>query len=345
MARRWAWRAAGLLFLLGAVWRLNSAPAAFPGAVFEIPSGAPAGQVAARLSAEGAIRSRGWFLLLARLRGAAGRLKAGVYELKPGSSAWNVLDNFIGGRTLRAKVTVPEGFASWQIAERLEAAGVCPVGDFRVAAASASAEGFLFPDTYFFETNTPAPLVVDMMRARFETAWAETVSRAARERPEFTVADSSAPGAAGFRFPDRKRPWTRNEVVTLASIIEREAGTAEERPLISAVFHNRLRRGMRLESDPTVQFTLGYWKDRILYRDLDAPGPYNTYRRFGLPPGPICSPGRASLLAALVPAESDALYFVANERGGHDFFVRYQDHLKGVRERRKIQRLKKERLK
>lgn len=340
MARRWVLWAAAVVILFGAAWRLNSAPATSRAEVFSIPPGDSARQVAARLYAEGQIRSRRWFLFLVRLRGATSRLQAGMYELKPGASASEILNNLIGGRTRRAKVTVPEGFASWQIAERLEKEGVCLAKDFNVASASAAAEGFLYPDTYFLEPQSPAEIVIHLMRARFEEAWRDVLSEASQARPGFDALISSSTEGETFKFPDRKKPWTRRDVVTLASMIEREARQKDERPLISAVFHNRLKKRMRLESDPTVQFSLGYWKDRILYKDLDAPSPYNTYRRFGLPPGPICSPGKASMLAALAPAPSNALYFVANEQGGHDFFESYQDHLKGVQQRRKIQNLK-----
>ncbi len=342
MARRWAWWAAAILIILGMGWRLNSAPASSREAIFSIPAGASAGQVASRLHADGQIRSRRWFLFLVRLRGATSRLKAGIYELKPGASAWGILDSLVGGRTRRVKITVPEGFASWQIAERLEKEGVCPADEFTVAAASASAEGFLYPDTYFFEPQTPAHVVVELMRARFEDAWRDVLSEAAGLRPDFDASVSTSAAGEQFKFPGRKKPWTRREVVTLASMIEREASQDEERPLISAVFHNRLKKRMRLESDPTVQFSLGYWKDRILYKDLESPSPYNTYRNFGLPPGPICNPGKASMIAALVPSSSGALYFVANEQGGHDFFETYQEHLKGVQQRRRAQRMKRQ---
>lgn len=320
-----------LLFILialalvgGAAFWLNQAPGSQAGH-FSIEPGASAGQAARGLQGEGYIRSARWFLLLARLRGVTGRLQAGVYEIRRDQTAGKILQDIVSGRTRRLRVTVPEGWASWQIADRLDAAGVCAAADFRQAVSSAAAEGYLFPDTYFFEPGTPPVVVVVAMRAR-NTAALDALK---------------VPSLEPVMIKGRR--WTRHEIVTLASLIEREARKEEERALISAVFHNRLAKRMRLESDPTVQFSLGFWKDRILYRDLDNPSPYNTYRRFGLPPGPICSPGAASLAAALAPAPVDYLYFVADESGGHAFFTNYKDHLQGVKRRNQERRENKRR--
>jgi len=324
-----------LLFLavLGAGFRINSAPAASTDVFFAIPAGLSARGVARDLEKNNHIRSARWFLALARLRGATRALQAGVYEIRAGQSASKILSDMTSGRTRRLRVTVPEGFASWQIAERLEAAGVCPAADFRAAAAAAQAEGYLFPETYYFENNVPAAAVLGTMRAGFDNAWAKVVSGAQAAGAVAEVLPSTAPAAEErLRLADG-RLWTRRQVVALASLVEREARRPEERALISAVFHNRLKKRMRLESDPTVQFSLGYWKERIFLKDLDAKSPYNTYRNFGLPPGPICSPGAPALAAALAPARVDYLYFVADESGGHRFSATYGNHLRSVRER------------
>ena len=154
----------------------------------------------------------------------------------------------------------------------------------------------------------PAIEVVKLMARHFTDLWESRLAVAAFERG-----------------------WSRHQVVTLASIIEREAATDGERPLVSAVFHNRLRRGMRLESCATVLYALGRYKPRLFERDLQIEHPYNTYRIRGLPPGPIAHPGRFSLLAAVEPADSDYLYFVARGDGTHTFSRTYADHLRAAR--------------
>ncbi|HET7621112.1 MAG TPA: endolytic transglycosylase MltG, partial [Gemmatimonadaceae bacterium] len=164
-------------------------------------------------------------------------------------------------------------------------------------------EGYLFPDTYIFSYGTQARAAVKELVRHFETVW----------QPEWN---------------DRLRQlgMSRNEIVTLASIIEKEARLPEERPVISAVYHNRLRIGMPLQADPTVQYALGEHHERILYRDLEVESPYNTYRHTGLPPGPIASPGKASIEAALFPASVPYLYFVADSDGHHEFRSTFKEH-------------------
>jgi UPF0755 protein len=327
--------------VLGAVvYRTDSAPPASRDALLEVPSGTSAARVADSLFQGGHIRSRRWFLWLVRVRQAAGRIRAGVYEVKAGQRASAVLSDLVDGRTRRVRVTVPEGFATWQIAERLQSVGLASAADFTAAVSSPSLEGYLFPETYHFEQGIPPARLAAAMTGRFDAVWSE-VLRGALETGAARVEDPSAAGEAlpaRFRLADG-RVWTRAEVVTLASLIEREARREEERPLVSAVYHNRLRKRMPLESDPTVQYSLGRWKERVLFRDLDVDSPYNTYRRYGLPPGPICSPGRSSLAAALAPAPVAHLYFVADEStGGHWFSDTYAEHLRKVRERDALRR-------
>jgi len=322
--------AGGTCFLgLLAIWWINAPPSTIHNDVLNIPPGTSAHRVAYGLEDTGQIRSARWFLWLSRLRGAASRLRAGVYEIREGQSTWHILSELVAGRTRKARVTIPEGFASWQIAEALEAAQICSARDFRQAVAEEFSEGFLYPETYLFEENTPASYVRDVMRQHFGKVWVSVLKEA-----------QLSPTASRLRL-SHGRLWTKNQVVTLASLIEREARHEGERALISAVFHNRLKKRMRLESDPTVQFSLGYWKDRVLFRDLEVDSPYNTYRHFGLPPGSICSPGKASLAAALSPAKTDYLYFVADEAGRHKFSSTYKEHLRVVRERNRQRRQRK----
>ncbi|MBI4396685.1 MAG: endolytic transglycosylase MltG [Elusimicrobia bacterium] len=317
---------------------LNSPPKTSHEELLRVPAGASASRVARELERSGLIRSRPWFLFLVHLSGASGRLQSGTYLIAPGKPASRILADLVNGRTRRVRVTVPEGFASWQIADALEKEGVCKAADFAAAVSTGSAEGFLYPETYYFDENTTAGQVVEAMTARFLVVWKELEAEAqAGGRVSEVVPSTVSVHEDRLRLPDGKF-WTALEIVTLASLVEREARREDERALISAVYHNRLKKRMLLESDPTVQFSLGYWKDRLFYRDLDVQSPYNTYRRRGLPPGPICSPGRAARFAAFSPARSEHLYFVADEQGGHQFSASYEEHLRQVRERNRRRR-------
>jgi UPF0755 protein len=177
---------------------------------------------------------------------------------------------------------------------------------------SPSLEGYLLPETYLFSWQTDEREVIRRQVAQFKRVYNDSLQARAR--------------ILG---------WTMNKVVTMASIVEGEAVLAEERPIISGVYHNRLRKGMRLEADPTIQFILGDGPRRVLYTDLKRDDPYNTYLYAGLPPGPINNPGKSAILAALYPAPHNYLYFVANGEGGHWFSSNYNDHLRRVKMFRK----------
>jgi len=324
------------LVIAGGIYRMNSAPSTSHSQIFQVSPGASAGQVASALRKDDQIRSRLWFLVLARATNAPTRIQAGSFQIFPGRTSYGILRDMVTGRSRRARVTIPEGFASWQIAERLESLNVCKADGFRAAVAQEKAEGFLFPDTYYFQENTPPRRVLDLMAGRFREVWKEVAGASSS-----TVDAGSLASLQNQTVPlPDGRLWTCLRAVTLASLIEREAQRPEERPLISAVYHNRLNKRMPLESDPTVQFSLGFWKDRIFFKDLETPSPYNTYRHFGLPPGPICSPGKESIKSALQPVPADYLYFVADEKGGHKFTSSYEDHLREVRRRNRERRMK-----
>src|SRR5205085_3691411 len=217
-------------------------------------------------------------------------------------------------------VTIPEGYTVAQITPLLAKTLKVPV-DSVTAAVSDTAllsrldvpnktlEGFLFPDTYAFPIGTTARQAVREMVYAFERRW----------RPEW---DSSA---ADLKI-------NRNDLVTMASIVEKEARVPEERPVIAAVYYNRLKRGMLLQADPTVQYALGHHVGRVLYKDLAIQSPYNTYVNKGLPPGPIASPGVASLAAAANPASVQYLYFVASADGHHEFRMTLEEHASAVRQ-------------
>jgi UPF0755 protein len=321
---------------LALLW-INAAPSSSHEGVIPVPPGTGAGQVVQRLVSDGQLRSPRWFRFLLKATGADRRLKAGSYAVEKGDSAWALARRLAAGRSVAVRVTVPEGWTAEKIADRLGALGVCGRDAFLAAVSSASAEGFLFPDTYDFDAYMSADKVRDAMMARFAAAWREAVAASSGALVAVQTSTASPRGdRVRLAFGESGRPdgwWSCRAVVTLASIIEREGGRGEERRFVAAVYHNRLRKGMRLEADPTVQYALGRWKERLLFRDLEVNSPYNTYRRAGLPPGPIGNPGLEAIKAALAPAPVPYLYFVADEEGGHRFSAVYADHLKNVRDR------------
>jgi UPF0755 protein len=279
-----------------------------------IPPGSSFGAAIDSLDRAGVISSPKLFGLYASARGRDRDLKAGTYAFEPGTS-WNgVLDALTRGKGLVNTVTIPEGFALTSIAPLLGKALSVPA-DSVMAAASDTAlrrrldvptptlEGYLFPDTYTFAEGTSPEEAVRMLVAQFERVW----------KPEWDA-----------RL--QELTMSRHDIMTLASIIEKEARLAEERPVISAVYHNRLRIGMALQADPTVQYALGRHVDRVLYKDLEVDSRYNTYKHVGLPPGPIASPGAASIEAALYPAKVPYLFFVAHPDGHHEFRQTFSEH-------------------
>jgi UPF0755 protein len=270
--------------------------------------------IARRLREEGVVRSPLGFILLATAAGKARSLKAGEYQISRDASALVVLNLIASGRVIQHAVVLPEGHTVAQLARTLEAERLAAADDIlRVARdrgfllglgiEAESVEGYLFPDTYqLVRGMTPEDILGRM---------------AARLREQLSP-------------PILEQIWARelsvHQTLTLASIIEREAVDASEMPLISAVFWNRLRRDMRLQADPTVQYAVGRERQRLTRDDLQADSPYNTYRRLGLPPGPIASPGLAAIRAALNPAPVDYLYFVAVDERRHHFSATLEDH-------------------
>ncbi len=283
--------------------------------VVSIPKGASLSQVGGLLQENRVISSRLVFKLVAMIRGEQRKIQAGDYLLKTDSDAGDVLDLLISGKTLTVALTIPEGYNLDQVTDLLDQRGIISRKDFSKLARDPrllkelgiegdSLEGYLFPDTYFFrmsEVKDPE-LVVRRMVKRF----GEVYDKYARPIAE-------------------KNGWTRQQVVTMASLIEKEA-VVEEHPLVSAVFHNRLRKKMKLQSDPTVIYGIKPMGSKITREDLNRKHPYNTYQNFGLPPGPIANPGRASLVAAVQPADEDYLYFVSKNDGTHDFSKTLEEH-------------------
>lgn len=272
-----------------------------------VPRGATFRTAADSMARAGVIESPLAFRVYARIMQRDRQIQAGTYLLRPGTKWSDLVRAMNGGTGIINRVTIPEGFTIAQItpvlvralhtnADSVDAAVRDPALRSRLNDPAATLEGYLFPDTYVLAPGTTARQAVGEMVKRFEREW----------KPEYD-AQASAIGR------------TRQEVVTMASIVEKEARLPEERPVIAAVYYNRLRIGMPLQADPTVQFAMGHHTDRVLYRDLAIDSPYNTYMHPGLPPGPIASPGGASLRAALEPAKVPYLYFVAAPDGHHEF--------------------------
>ena len=290
-----------------------------------IPRGASFRVAADSLASRGIVASATAFRAYVSFSGKDRALKAGTYEFRPGTKWATIVDALVAGKGVTHTVVIPEGFDLTQIAPLLTRTLSAPADSVAAAVRdtallrrldipTATVEGYLFPATYTFASGTTAREAVLAMVERFEAAW----------KPEWDA-----------RL--QQLAMRRNDVVTLASIVEKEARRGEERPVISAVYHNRLKRGMRLQADPTVQYALGRHVDRVLYKDLETDSPYNTYRVTGLPPGPIASPGAASLEAALFPANVPYLFFVARPDGHHEFRETFAEHERAIRDIRRAQ--------
>ncbi len=274
--------------------------------------------MAALLKNEQLIRSRSAFLLLGKTRAIDRKIRPGEYELDASMSPQDILTKLLAGRVVLHPVTIPEGYSLTQIAEVLAAQQVTDTKEFTklvrdrafistLGIEADSLEGYLFPETYSFAKGTRAREVIRAMVDGLHRVWgAELQEQAARMK------------------------MSLHQVLTLASVIEKETGAKDERELIAAVFHNRLRKKIPLQSDPTVIYGLPAFDGNIHKRDLSVMSPYNTYRVQGLPPGPIASPGAHSLRAALFPAQASYLYFVSRNDGTHQFSSTLAEHNQAV---------------
>jgi UPF0755 protein len=272
--------------------------------------------IAAALKRAGVIRYS-WAFLLERVLRPSAKLQAGEYRFAEAASAGEVFGRIARGDIYYFEFTVPEGSNMFDIARSLEEKGVMTSAEFLEAAfdpapiqdlapQAQSLEGFLFPSTYRLSHGTSAAQLAKMMTDQFRKEWAR-----------LSVAESGA-----------------QKIATLASLIEKETGVAEERPLVASVFTNRLAKGMRLECDPTTIYAAlldNRYRGKIHRSDLASANPYNTYQNAGLPPGPIANPGAAAIRAALAPAQTKFLYFVAKPSGGsHQFSETLAEHQKAV---------------
>ncbi len=252
------------------------------------------------------------------LKNRRARIKAGEYRLSAAMSPDKIMDILIRGDVFLHRLTIPEGYNIKQIARLVEKSGLATGESFLQAAtapdftaalgiAAETAEGYLFPETYFFPSTVTPNEIITAMTGRFWSVFSKEWKARAKD--------------TGFSV---------HQIVTMASIIEKETAAPQERPLIASVFHNRLKRGMRLESDPTVIYGIPDFNGNITRAHLNTPTPYNTYRISGLPPGPIANPGKASLEAALYPAKTSFLYFVSTGKGTHHFSTSFTEHNRAV---------------
>jgi UPF0755 protein len=293
---------------------------------FTVESGSGLRRVANQLEQAALVRSADAVVWLARFRGWESAVKTGEYELSPGWSSERILEQLISGRVRTYTAVLPEGIRATEIAERLDSAGLAKQEEFlrvvsdaefakSLGVPAATLEGYLYPETYEIPRDLPAEELARILVEQFNAAWR-----------------SIEPQTADLDL-------TKHQIVTLASIVEKETAAPEERPLIAAVFLNRLKKGMRLETDPTVIYGIENFDGNLRKRDLqNKQNPYNTYQIGGLPPGPIASPGAEALRAVVEPADTDYLYFVSRNDGTHHFSRTYREHVNAVNRYQKRRR-------
>ena len=290
----------------------------------DLPRGVNSREMASRLAEAGVVASK-WHFLAVRLLRRLSPLQAGEYEFGKPDTVWHVYSRIAGGDVQRYRLTVPEGSNIFDIARLLDGQGIVSGDEFRRAAQSPdlvrdlapeakTLEGFLFPATYYLTRDTTAQELAERMTQQFRRVWKKMGGKA--------------------------DIYSR---VTLASLVEKETSVADERPLVASVYHNRLEKGMLLQCDPTVIYAAlltDNFRGAIYQSDLERNNPYNTYQHGGLPPGPIANPGEAALRAALQPAETNYLYFVAkaNGDGEHVFSESLVAHEQAVRRYRRAHR-------
>lgn len=286
--------------------------------VFEVSPKTPLASIAQELQAKGLIRNAQIFQFYARIKKLGTKIKVGEYSLNRAMNADSILATLASGKSITRSLTVAEGLNVYDIADILEKTGLGSKEEFfklihdkefiksLLGDELESLEGYLFPETYMITKYDNLKSVIAQMVKRFLAVWPQIEPLA------------------------KQMNWTRNQVVTFASIVEKETGASFERPLVSSVFHNRLVKKMRLQTDPTVLYGMavekGKMPNNISRNDLLTPTPYNSYTNFGLPPTPISNPGQEALMAAVKPATSNYLYFVSQNNGTHIFSETLQQH-------------------
>lgn len=317
----------GAALPLGALWYLNQPTYEYPARRIHIPQGASARWIGQLLERENLIHNAHVFALIVRLKGLGHQLEAGTYQLDGTGTTVATAQALLKAPIQTRPALISEGLNRHQIASELQAAGVADSARFIAATedprlirqlglTAATLEGYLFPETYFFDLNADERAIASLMVGQFHRVFADSLHRRLKEQ--------------GLSL---------HQAVTLASIVEREAVAVEEQPIISGVFQRRLKLNRRLESCATVNYALGTTKKRLTYADLKVDSPFNTYRHHGLPPGPISNPGRTALLAVLYPAKTEYLYFVARGDGTHIFSRTNREHERAKRRVKLAQRM------
>ena len=271
--------------------------------IVTVKSGEGASAVASHLKREKLICSKKLFLVWVKVTGSADKIKAGYYEFKRGDSMFKILAQLKSGSVNLIKFTVPEGSNIKQTAEIIASKTTIDKERFIKIASEKNLEGYLMPETYFVDPGVNEEQIIEIMRKEFDKKVTPDMYERAKELA-----------------------MTMDQIITMASIIEKEAVKPEERTTISAIFYNRIKQKIRLESCATVLYAMGVNKARLTLEDTKMDSPYNTYRHFGLPPGPICSPGIESVRAALYPANTGNLFFVSAGNGSHIFSESFEEH-------------------
>jgi UPF0755 protein len=287
--------------------------------MMDIKPGTSAWQISKELEEQGVITDKTMFMALAVITGKVKRLQAGSYVFEGRHYPFDIISILFKGRTLKYRITIPEGSTIFDVGAIVAETGLLSKTDFIKIASSESTteffgidaptmEGFLYPDTYYLAPHMTSLEIMAKMVSRFNEVCPANIKSRCEE--------------LGMSLP---------EVITLASIIQKEAVTSSEKPVIASVFYNRLKRNMPLQSDPTAIYGIDGFRRKILPEDLRRDSPYNTYRCQGLPPGPICSPDSLSIQAALWPARTSYMFFVSRGNGRHYFSRTYQEHSQAIR--------------
>lgn len=316
---------AGMVIVsLGILFLISPASSSSEEIVFEVRPAESLKSVARRLESEGLISNARYLEIYARLTNRAGKIRTGEYAIRKNSRPRHVLSVISSGQSVHYSITISEGLNRFEIAEIVSRQGIASSKEFLELSSNPgfirellgrdaeSLEGYLFPDTYHVTKYTGAKELIKIMVGRFQESFGKI---------------KNLSGWSSYDLDD-------HQVITLASIVEKETGAPEERPVIASVFHNRLRKKMRLQTDPTIIYGIwnekGSWNGAISRADLKFPSRYNTYLHSGLPPGPIANPGFEALKAVGLPAVSDYLFFVSRNDGTHVFSKDYQQHKKAV---------------
>jgi len=299
-----------LIFFWALIKIITLPPLVSPAKLVEIPENSTAYQIAEILYKNKVIKKMSWFLYITNKMKVQDKLKSGIYEFSGRTPLKKVVEKLVKGEVKLVKVTIPEGTDIMEIGEILEKKGIIKNEDEFVSyAKEKKLEGFLFPDTYLFPLNSSVESVSHYMWKRFNEVWKELTGEEINSANYEKV----------------------KKIATIASIVEKEAIYPEEKRIIAGIIYKRLKKGLPIQSCATVEYALGYHKSRLTEKDLKIRSPYNTYLYKGLPPTPICNPGKISLKATLNPEKTDYLYFLSMGNGKNHFSKTYKEHLRAKR--------------